>query len=112
MEIDERILVRLTEKAAKISPEDKNEIYHKIVILMQDAEYNNARSAAQKILQLLQTELENRISTLAGDLMNPKSSIPKKAVFRRVDDKLKDDDPIKVETGIGIQSGLIILENK
>lgn len=105
MEINERTLVRLTEKAATINPEDKNELYHKIVLLMEDSEYNNSKAVAQEILELLQTEVENRVSSLAGDLINPKSAIPNKPSFRRVDAEEPEPEPT------AHSPGLIILGN-
>ena len=104
MEINERTLVRLTEKASTITPEDKNELYHKIILLIDDGQHNNTKASAQEILRLLQTEVENRVSSLAGDLINPKSAIPNKPAFRRVD----AEEPAEPEPSV---SSLIILGN-
>jgi len=106
MEINESTLLRLTQKAYTIEPEDKNLLYHAILSIIKEHD-DSVDDTIKDILKFFEDELMVRVSSIAGGLMNPKSA-PKKPLFCRADAE-PQDAPTEPETDVNTGSGLIIL---
>ena len=112
MELDSHSLFRLSERAFKISTEEKSQYYSKILEIVRGSASDE--EAASSILEFVTTVFEERKLKMAAGSVNPNSLKPKTPSFRRVgagaESVFGDKDPVETESGVATESGIIILK--